>query len=70
MLHLRETVIHLGKGPAVVHSPDVPRLAEMVEYACEQLGWDVNRFDAYRCRVEYPVMSSKVTMRFELPERP
>lgn len=70
LLDLGETVIQLGKGLAVVHSPDVPRLAEMVEYACEQLGWDAKRFDAYRCRVEYPVMPSRVTMRFELPVRP
>ncbi len=68
-LDLRESAVYLGKGLSVLHTPDVPRLAEMVEYTCEQLGWDVNRFDAYRCRVQYPVMPSKVTMRFELPER-
>lgn len=68
-LDLRESAVHLGKGPSVLHTPDVPRLAEMVEYTCEQLGWDANRFDAYRCRVQYPVMPSKVTMRFELPEQ-
>ena len=33
------------------------------------LGWDPERFDVFRRRVEYPVMHSVVSMQFDLPER-
>jgi hypothetical protein len=69
-LALRESVNHLGKGPSVLHSTDVPRYAELGRYIFDRLGWDGERFDVYRCRIEYPVMPSTVVMRFELPEAP
>ena len=68
-LALRESATFLGNGPSVMHSPDVPRYEEMVRYAFERLGWDGERFGLFRCRVEYPVMPSRVTMHFELPEK-
>lgn len=70
LLALRESVVYLGKGPSVMHTPDVPRYTEMIHYAFDRLGWDEARFDVYRCRVEYPVMPSSVVVRFDLPECP
>ena len=70
LLPLRESVVYLGKGPSVMHTPAVPRYAEMIQYAFDRLDWDEARFDVYRCRVEYPVMPSSVVVRFDLPERP
>ena len=70
LLALRESVVYLGKGPSVMHTPDVPRYSEMIHYAFDRLGWDGARFDVYRCRVEYPVMPSSVVVRFDLPEKP
>ena len=70
LLTMHASVKHLGKGPLVVHTPDVPRYTEMLEYAFDRLGWDGDKFDVYRCRVEYPVMPSSVVIRFELPEKP
>lgn len=67
-LPLHESVVYLGKGPSVLHTPDVPRYAEMARYAFDRLGWDGERFDVYRCRMEYPIMPSTVGVRFELPE--
>ena len=63
-------VSYLGKGPSVLHTPDVPRYAQMGRYVFERVGWDGDRFDVYRCRVEYPVMPSSVAMCFDLPEAP
>jgi hypothetical protein len=65
-----ETVEYLGKGPTVVHILDVPRYAEMVRYVFRKLGWDGDRFDVYRVRLEYPVIPTAVAMRHELPETP
>jgi hypothetical protein len=65
-----EMVEYLGKGPSVIHTPDVPRYAEMARYVFAQLGWDGERFDVYRIRIQYPIIPSTVVMRHELPERP
>ncbi len=69
-LPVHHTVSYLGKGPSVLHSPDVPRYAEMGRYVFERAGWDGERFDVYRCRIEYPVMPSSIAVRFDLPEAP
>ena len=67
---LRESIVYLGKGPSVLHTPEVPRYAEMVQYALDRSGWNASNFDVYRCRVEYPVMPSSVVVQFELPLKP
>jgi hypothetical protein len=70
LLPTSASVVHLGKGPDVLSSPDVPRYVEMVRYALDRAGWDGRQFEVYRCRVEFPVMPSSVMVRFEMPQRP
>ena len=69
LLPIQESVTHLGRGLGVMHTPDVPRYGEMLRFAFDRLGWDPQRFEVYRCRVEYPAMHSIVSMQFYLPER-
>ena len=69
-LNLRESIACLGRGPAVLATPHVPRYPEMVEHALQRTGWDGDRLLAYRCRVEYPVLPSTIMVRFDLPDRP
>ena len=61
---------HLGRGPSVLHTADVPRYSKIAGYVFDRLGWDGSRFDVYRCRVQSPVVPSTVTLQFELPEKP
>ncbi|NOX57973.1 MAG: hypothetical protein GXP29_03835 [Planctomycetes bacterium] len=70
LLDINEPVTYLGKGPAVLHSRDVPGYPRMARYVFDQLGWDGERFDVYRCRMEYPFVPSTVILRFDLPEPP
>ncbi len=42
----------------------------MAQRACDRLGWDAERFEVHRLRVEYPVMQSSIVMQFDLPEKP
>ena len=70
LLPLRESVVYMGKGPSILQTLEVPRYPEMAQYAFDRLGWDGEKFDVYRCRVEYPVMPSSVVVRFDLPEKP
>ena len=65
-----ESVEYLGKGPSVVHTPHVPRHAEMTRYALDKLGWDGERFDVYRVQMQYPIIPTSVLMMHELPEAP
>jgi hypothetical protein len=65
-----EPVAHLGRGASVLYTPDYPRYPELGRYVFEQLGWDSDRFDVYRCRIQYPVLPSTVALFFDLPEPP
>ncbi len=65
-----ESIEHLGKGSAVVHTPHVPRYAEMIRHTFDKLGWDGNRFDVYRVQIQYPIIPASVLMMHELPEAP
>jgi hypothetical protein len=65
-----ETVAYLGKGSSVLYSTDFPRYGELGRHVFERLGWEAERFDVYRCRIEYPVMPSVVAMAFNLPPEP
>lgn len=65
-----ESVRYLGKGPSVLYTPEYPRYPELGRYAFQRLGWAGERFDVYRCRVEYPVLPSTIAMFFDLPEAP
>ena len=69
-LEPRETVTHLGKGASVLYTPDYPRYPELGRHVFEQLGWDGDRFDVYRCRIEYPILPSTVALFFDLPAAP
>jgi hypothetical protein len=62
-------VQRVGIGLDVLPTPHVPRYAEMVESVCRRVGWDAEEFEVFRCIVEYPVLGSIVSARFELPEK-
>lgn len=66
---IRAEVHRLGEGLSVLPTPHLPRYAEMVESVCRGAGWDPDAFDLYRCVVEYPLLSSVVSVRFVLPEQ-
>ena len=60
---------YLGMGPSVLHTPDVPRYAELARYVFDRVGWESRRFKVFRTRLAYPVMPSSAVVQFELPER-
>lgn len=70
ILETDNEVNYLGKGPAVLHSQDVPQYPKMGRYIFDKLGWDGQRFDVYRLRIEYPVIPSAVSILFDMPDAP
>lgn len=67
-LDLLESVEPLGEGLARLRSTDVPRYTELTAHAFKALGLDARRMRGYRCRVDYPVYGTQVSLAFE-PER-
>ncbi len=67
-LDLLETVEPLGHGLARLRSTDVPRYTDLMAHAFKALRLDARRMRGYRCRVDYPVYGSQITLAFE-PER-
>jgi len=67
LLPVQEKVVELGRGPGAALSPDVARYPELLEYSFGRLGWDADRFRVFRCRVEYPVLNSLISVEFDEP---
>ena len=66
LLSIRASVERLGRGAAVLSTPDVPRYEQLARFVFDQLEWKSNDFVAYRYRMEYPIMPSSVATRFAL----
>jgi hypothetical protein len=69
-LDLCETIQLLGTGIPRFSNPEMPRYVELLTDICRRLGWDGSRFRGYRCRIEYPIFGTQVTMAFKPPPPP
>ncbi|MEM9083504.1 MAG: hypothetical protein AAGB34_07910 [Planctomycetota bacterium] len=54
----------LSNRPGDLRIGEVARYTEMVDYVFNELGWDRSHFQAYRWRVEFPLVASQYTMVF------
>lgn len=64
---LCETIQLLGKGVHKFGNAEMPRYGELLTDVCRRLGWDPHHFRAYRCRIEYPIFGTQVTMALAPP---
>ncbi len=64
-LPFSEPFSYLGTGADVLRIREVPRYPELIQYACEKMGWKFEDMDLYRIRLEYPLMDSNVLLRLE-----
>jgi hypothetical protein len=65
-LDLLESIQPLGRGLAKFRSSDTPQQQEIIQFACDQRGWNANELRGYRCRVDYPMYSSEIELSFDL----
>lgn len=49
---------------------EVPKQPALMTHVFESLAWDPDDFRAYRCRVEYPIYGSQLTLAFQPPSAP
>lgn len=69
VLPIRAEVQKLGAGLSVLKTPHVPNYLEIIDWACQRVGWKPEQFDAYRCVLMYPPMPCSLVMGVDLPER-
>ncbi|MEZ6164616.1 MAG: hypothetical protein R3B67_09295 [Phycisphaerales bacterium] len=68
-LPMPERFKDLGLG-AMIDTPLVERYGDAVSAAMAQLGRDASQFRCLRLVIDHPPMSSRVIVRYTLPERP
>lgn len=69
-LNLMNRVEELGWGIDNVRAEDIPDYMAILNDVCTKRNWARERFRGYRLRMQYPVYSTQVQIRFELPEQP
>ncbi|MEP0847581.1 MAG: hypothetical protein HRF50_12295 [Phycisphaerae bacterium] len=69
-LDVAETIQPLGRGPSKWRVSEVPRYVELVRHVFAKVNWDAERFRGYRCKVQYPIYGSQLSLAFHAPERP
>lgn len=68
-LHLPERFRNLGPG-AMIDTPLVDRYGEAVQAVMTKMRRNLSEFRCLRLLVEHPPMSSRVIVRYDLPENP
>lgn len=68
-LHMPERFKNLGPG-AMIDTPMVDRYGEAIRGVMTKLGRNLSEFRCLRLVVEHPPMSSRVIVRYDLPEKP
>jgi hypothetical protein len=62
---VEESMVHLGQSLDRMQTPLIPRCPEMIASVLEHAGWGGDRFDIYRCIVEYPILHACVATRVD-----
>jgi hypothetical protein len=69
-LPLSQKVQALGAATQSAPLLEVSRYREMLDYGLRRKGWRAEDFDLYRLRLEYPVLSTVVMIRFRDTDAP
>jgi hypothetical protein len=62
LLPLTERAEYLGDGIDAARTPLIPRYTEILSYAMERMGWKAEEFRVFRCRVDYPVLYTRIRL--------
>lgn len=73
VLDMLESIEDMGAGGSLGvgrwRSRDAGRYPDLLGHALGTLGWEASAFRGYRCRIEYPIFGTQVTMAFGEPSR-
>lgn len=59
----------LGMGTLALRIDALPDYLALLEHAGKAMGWQLDQFRAYRCRIAYPTYGAQVSMVFDAPDR-
>ena len=62
LLPLTERAEYLGDGIDAARTPLIPRYADLLSYAMQRTGWRPEDFRVFRCRVDYPVLYTRIRL--------
>lgn len=65
LLPQTERAIYLGMGLNAAHTLEIPRYGEILSFAAERMGWNPADFRVFRCKVEYPLLYTRIRMLFQ-----
>lgn len=70
ILDTSESIDPLGVGIGRFRAEDIPNYTQILEHACQRLGWDPASFRGYRTRIEYPIFGTAIQSIFPLASKP
>ncbi len=62
-----ESIQDIGTHMDRFRTKEVARYVEMVEFVCDKLGWKGERFRGFRCRADFPIYGTQLSMVFHPP---
>lgn len=65
LLPYNEQIKYLGKSIEAACTNEIPRYLDILRYAFQQTSWKAEEFRAFRCSIEYPIVSSRMNMFFD-----
>jgi hypothetical protein len=66
LLPFAERLSYLGTCPGAAHLLEIPRYEEMLRYACDTQQWNIEDFDIYRAKIEYPMLDTTIDAALEM----
>jgi hypothetical protein len=68
-LPFRELIIKMEGGADDARIHGIPQYHEMLAWTCDRLNWRLDDFDVYRVRIEYPLLDTLLSLRFDRDDR-
>lgn len=69
LLDLAELVEDLGVGIRRCRCAEAPEYVDVLGHCCEELGWEAERLHVFRCRIEYPLVGTQISIGLQFPYR-
>lgn len=69
-LPMTERIVQLAGSPPAVAMSHVPRYGQLLNHVMKRMEWNASEFVGYRLVMDHPPMSSKIVLKWDLPERP
>lgn len=68
VLPFPERLEYVGTGDSGAHTLDVPRQLEMLRCVVDAGGWDLEDFDVYRLKIDYPLLDTTIGAIIEIED--